>query len=79
MIVGSARGGGAPRGVPDRVFCAAFTAARAGCSDVAWESLAPREKTRAIYREMRRLDHNSTGEALRSVAAPGCRAAGSPL
>ena len=42
----------------DLVFSEAFVAARTGYSDVAWETLSPRERTEAIYREMRRLDQS---------------------
>ncbi|HEY1936201.1 MAG TPA: hypothetical protein VGG99_29695 [Acetobacteraceae bacterium] len=54
----------------DKIFGEAFTAARAGYSDVAWESLAPWERTEAIYREMRRLDHD---QARRPSAGSGHR------
>lgn len=53
----------------DAIFSKAFAAARAGYSDVAWESLAPRERTEAIYREMRRLDQTGIADRRSSAAS----------
>ena len=79
MTVGSVKQDSKARGAPDAIFSDAFTAARTGFSDMTWESLAPQEKTRAIYQEMRRLDRNRIAETLRSATAAGSRAAGTLL
>jgi hypothetical protein len=77
MTGGSARQDGKARATPDQVFADAFRVARTGYSDGAWESLAPREKTQAIYREMRRLDRNRLTQTLQR-ATRGSRTPGSP-
>ncbi len=77
MTGGSAKNDSNARTTPDRVFADAFRVARTGYSDVAWEALTPREKTQAIYREMRRLDGNRLAQTLRSATTSGSRTAGS--
>jgi hypothetical protein len=79
MTGGSVKKNSDARATPDEVFADAFRVARTGYSDVAWESLAPREKTQAIYREMRRLDRNRLAHSLRSATAGGSRTAEPPL
>jgi hypothetical protein len=80
MTGGSAKTDSKARATPDQVFADAFRVARTGYSDIAWESLAPHEKTQAIYREMRRLDRNRPAQTLRSATTGGgSQTAGSPL
>lgn len=79
MTGGSTTRDSKARTTPDQVFADAFRVARTGYSDAAWESLAPRERTQAIYREMRRLDKNRLAQTLRSATSDSSRTGRSPL
>ncbi len=56
--------------VTDPVFQQAFEAVRKSYSDEAWNALAPRQITEAIYQEIRRIDAEKATSGTKPPSRP---------